>query len=102
MNGLPPASRQQIIAHFEEAAAIIQTDPRVRNSRRALSKFEDELVGDFLGTVAQQFPPRFIEKDQRAAAMVRRVDHAAQRSRLVGETVVELCAASRSLGSVLQ
>jgi AraC-like DNA-binding protein len=89
----PAASRQEIIAHFAEAAAIIQSDPRLRNSRRALTTFEERLVCDFLRAVALQFPSHSMETDRRAAAIVRRVDQVTQRSRLVGATVVELCAA---------
>jgi AraC-like DNA-binding protein len=87
------ASRLEIIAHFAKAAAIIQSDPRVRNSRSALVRFEEELVSDFLGAIARQFPSHSIGTDQRAAAMVRRVDQAIQRFRLVDASVAELCAA---------
>jgi methylphosphotriester-DNA--protein-cysteine methyltransferase len=88
----PAASRQDVIAHFAEAAAIIQSEPRVRNSRRALANFEEELVRDFLQAFAQQFPSHCVERDRRAAAMVRRVDDAVQKSRRADATVVELCA----------
>jgi AraC-like DNA-binding protein len=89
----PPASRREIIAHFAEAAAIIQSDPRVRNSSQALAKFEEELVCDFLEAVGQQFPSHSIGTDQRAAAMLQRVDQVVKKSRLVDPTVAELCAA---------
>lgn len=87
----PPASRREIIAYFAEAAAIIQSDPRVRNSSHSLAKFEEEMVCDFLEAVAQQFPPHSIGTDQRAPAMVQRVDRALQESHLVDPTVAELC-----------
>jgi AraC-like DNA-binding protein len=87
------ATRREIIAHFAEAAAIIQSDPKVRSSRSALAKFEEELVCDFLGAVARQIPSHFIGTDERVAAMVRRVDQAIKRFRLVRATVAELCAA---------
>jgi AraC family ethanolamine operon transcriptional activator len=89
------ASRQKIIARFAKAVAIVQAEPRVHNSRRALAKFQAELVRDFLEGVAQQFPSHSLETDQRAAAMVHQVDEAVKRSRLSDATVVELCAACK-------
>jgi len=88
----PPNSRQKIIEHFAEAAAIIRFAPQVRNSRRAVAEFEDELVSDFLGAVAHQFPAHSTGTDQRAAAMVRQIDEDVQKSHLVGPSVAELCA----------
>jgi len=89
----PPASRPEIIAHFAEAAAIIQSDPRVRNSVNALEKFEEEMVCYFLEAVAQQFPSHSIGTDQRATAMMQRVEQVAQESHLVDATVAKLCTA---------
>ena len=89
----PPNSRQETIKHFAEAAAIIRFAPQVRDSRRAVAKFEEELVCDFLEAVEQQFPAHSIETDQRAAAMVRQIDEDVRRSRLVSSSVAELCAA---------
>jgi AraC-like DNA-binding protein len=91
----PPESRQEIIAHFGEAAAIVQSDPRVRTSDRALEKFQDELVCAFMEAVAQQFSPRSIGTDQRAAAMMQLVDQVVEESPLDGTSVVELCAACK-------
>ncbi len=87
----PLSSRPEIIARFAEAAAIIQSDARVRNSSRALAKFEEEMVCDFVDAVAQQFPSGSIRTDQRAAAMLQRVDRVVQEPRLVDATVAELC-----------
>ncbi len=89
----PPHSRQELIAHFAEAATIIQSDPRVRNSSQALAKFEEELVCAFLEAVAQQFPAHSLGTDQRAAAMVQRVDQVLHNSGLGDPSVGELCAA---------
>jgi AraC family transcriptional regulator, ethanolamine operon transcriptional activator len=90
----PPAnSRQKIIEHFAEGAAIIQFDPRVRNSRLAVAKFEEESVCDFLEAVEQLFPAHSIGAEQRAAAMVRQIDEYVQKSLLVSSSVAELCAA---------
>jgi transcriptional regulator GlxA family with amidase domain len=89
----PPAARQEIIAHFAEAAAIIRSDARVRNSRQALLEFEEEMVCDFLEVVSQQFPSHSNGADQRAAAMLQRVDDVAEESGLVDPTVAELCVA---------
>lgn len=86
-----PESRREIMAHFGEAAAIVQSDSRVRRSDHALEKFQDELVGAFLEAVAQQFPSNSIGTDQRVAEIVQRVDQVAQESRLVSTSVVELC-----------
>jgi len=87
----PLASRREIIAHFAEAAAIIQSDPRVRNSSLALAEFEEELVRDFLQAVAQLLLSHSIGTDQRSAAMLQRVDQVMQESQLVVPTVAELC-----------
>ncbi|MDR3748253.1 MAG: helix-turn-helix domain-containing protein [Acidobacteriota bacterium] len=90
----PPAnSRQKIIEHFAEGAAIIQSDPQVRNSLSALAKFEEELVGDFLDAVEQQLPRHSNGAEQRAAAMVREIDQYVHKSRMVDSSVAELCTA---------
>jgi len=89
----PLNSRQKTIEHFAEAAAIIRSAPQVRNSRRALAKFEEELVYDFLEAVEQQFPAHSIGTDQRAAAMVRQIDQDVRKSLLINSSVAELCAA---------
>jgi AraC family transcriptional regulator, ethanolamine operon transcriptional activator len=90
----PPAnSRQKIIEHFAEGAAIIQSDPRVRNSPSAVAKFEEELVCDFLEAVEQQLPTHSNGAEQRAAAMVREIDQYVHKSLLVNSSVAELCAA---------
>jgi len=88
----PPSTRPGIIARFAEAAAIIQSDARVRNSARALAKFEEEMVCDFVEAIAQQFPSGSIQTDQRPAAMLQRVERLVQKSRLGDPTVAELCA----------
>ena len=89
----PPNLRQRIINHFAEAVSIIQSDPRVRNSRPALAKFEEELVCDFLEAVAQQFPTHSTGTDERAAAMVRKIDLGVKKSLLVRSSVAGLWAA---------
>ena len=90
----PPAnSRRKIIERFAEGAAIVQLDRQVRNSRRAMAKFEEELVGDFLETVELQLPAHSLGAEQRAAATVREIDQYVHKSRLVGSSVTELCAA---------
>jgi len=88
----PPDSRREIIARFADAAAIIQSDPRVRGSSEALAEFEEELVCDFLEAVAQEFPSHSNGTDLRAARVLQRVDHVVQTSNLVDPTVTELCA----------
>ncbi|HTF34557.1 MAG TPA: helix-turn-helix domain-containing protein [Myxococcota bacterium] len=88
-----PNSRRKTIEHFAEAAAIIQSAPQVRNSRRATAKFEEELVCHFLGAVAQQFPAHSIGTDRRAAAVVHQIDQDARKSILISSSVTELCAA---------
>lgn len=88
----PPTLRGKIIAHFAEAAAIIQSDPRVRNSSQALAKFESEMVCDFLEAVADQLRSDSIGADQRTAAIVQKADQVAQQSSMVGTTVAELSA----------
>jgi hypothetical protein len=93
----PPATlRQDVIRHFAEAASIIQSDPRVRNSTLAVAKFEEELVFDFLEAVAQQFPTHSTRTDERAAAMVRQVDQDVKKSILVRSSVAVLCICMRS------
>ena len=90
----PPAnSRLKITEHFAEAAAIIQSDPKVRNSPTAVATFEEELVGEFLEAVEQQFPARSLGAEQRAAAMVRELDQYVHKSRMVNSSVAELCTA---------
>jgi AraC family ethanolamine operon transcriptional activator len=90
----PPAnSRQKIIEHFAEGAAIIQSDPWVRNSGSAVAKFEEELVCDFLEVVEHQLPTHSNGAEQRAAAMVRQIDQYVHKSLLVSSSVAELCAA---------
>ena len=89
----PLDSRHETIELFAEAAAIIRFDPQVRHSRHAMARFEEELVYDFLGAVEQQFPAHSIGVDERAAAMVRRIDEDERKSRLVSLSVAELCAA---------
>ena len=90
-----PATRQEIIGHFAEAAAIAESDPRVRDSSEALARFEEELVCAYLEAVAQQFPSNSTATDQRAAVMMQLVDQAAEESPLDGTSVVELCAACK-------
>ncbi len=87
----PPASRAEIIAQFAEAAAIILSDPKVRDSGAALATFEEELTCGFVKAVAQAFPSRSRGMDQGPTAMVRRVDHVVQESSLVDPTVGQLC-----------
>jgi AraC-like DNA-binding protein len=89
----PNDLRQETIKRFAEAAAIVQSDPEVRNSRQAVGKFEEELVLEFLSAIEEQFPARSIRTDQRAAAMVRQIDRDAQRSLPISSSVAELCAA---------
>ena len=89
----PPDLRQEIIEHFTEGATIIQSDPQVRNSRRAVAKFEEELVCDFLEAVEHQLPAHSIGAEQRAAAMVREIDQYVHKSVLVNSSVAELSAA---------
>jgi len=91
----PPNLRKKIIKHFAEAAAIIQSDPRVRNSPLAVAKFEEELVCDFLEALEQQFPVHSIGKDERVAAMVRQIDQGVNKSLGVRSSVAELCAACK-------
>ena len=86
-------SRQKIIEHFAEGAAIIQSDPQVRNSSRAVAKFEEEFVCDFLEAVEQQLPIYSNGAEQRAAAMVREIDQYVHKSVLVNSSVAELCTA---------
>lgn len=89
---LPAKLRLTTVEHFAQAAAIIQSDPQVRSSCSAVAKFEEELVSDFLDAVEQQGPAHAVEADQRAAALVRRVDQYVHRSRLARSSVAELCA----------
>ena len=89
----PPDSRGEIIAHFAEAAAIIQSHARVRSSSHALARFEEEIVGDFVKAAAQQFSSHLDGTDDRAAGLLQRVDQVAQESGMVDPTVGELCAA---------
>ena len=88
------ALRREIIAQFAEAASIIQSDPRVRDSGRALATFEEELVCGFMEAVSQQFPSHSSDADQRAG-MVQRVDQVAQQPSLNGTSVVKICAACK-------
>lgn len=91
----PAASlRREIIAQFAEAAAIIQSDPKVRDSGRALAKFEEELVCSFMEAASQQFPTHSSDADQRGG-VVQRVDRAAQKPSLNGTSVVNICAACK-------
>ncbi len=85
--------RQKTIERFAQAAEIVQSDPRVRNSPVALANFEAELVWEFLEAVEQQFPVRSTGTDERAAEMVRQIDHEMKNSLKVGASVAELCAA---------
>jgi AraC family ethanolamine operon transcriptional activator len=90
---LPANSREKIIEHFAEGAAIIQSDPQVRNSSRAVAKFEEEFVCDFLEAVEQQLPTHSNGAEQRAAAMVRQIDQYVHKSLLVNSSVAEFSAA---------
>ena len=87
-----PSMRQGTIKHFAEAAAIILSAPRVRNSGPAMAKFEEELVSDFLESVERQFPAAPIETDERATAMVRQIDEDLRKSPLINSSVADLCA----------
>ncbi len=90
----PPADlRQKTIERFAQAAEIVQSDPRVRNSPQALANLEAELVWEFLEAVEQQFPVHSTGPDQRAAEMVRQIDQEMKNSLKVGASVAELCAA---------
>jgi AraC family ethanolamine operon transcriptional activator len=90
----PPANlRQKIIERFAQAAAIVQSDPRVRDSPQALANFETELVWEFLEAVEHQFPVHSTGPDERAAKMVRQIDQEMMNSLKVGASVTELCAA---------
>jgi AraC-like DNA-binding protein len=86
-------SRQKIIEHFAEAAAIIQSDPKVRNSPNAVAKLEEELVGEFVENMEQELPMHSDGAEQRAAAMVRQIDQYAHKIPQVSSSVPELCAA---------
>lgn len=86
------ALRREITKQFAEAASIIRSDPRVRDSDRALAKFEEELVSGFMEAVSQQAPSHSSDADQRTG-MVQRVDHVAQQPSLNGTSVVKICAA---------
>ena len=89
----PPArSRRRIIEHFAEGAAIIQSDPQVRSSTRAVAQFEEELLSDFLQVAERQIPTHASGAEQQAAAMVRQIDHYLHQSSLVNSSVAELCA----------
>ena len=67
----PPADmREKIIKHFAEGAAIIQSEPQVRNSPTAVAKFEADFVSDFLEAVDQLFPEASNEAEQQAAAAI--------------------------------
>ena len=89
----PPATlREEVIKHFAEAAGIIQSDRRVRNSPLAVATLEEELVCDFLEAVAQQFPTCSSRTDQRAAAMARQIDRAVRKSQPVS-SAAGLCVA---------
>jgi methylphosphotriester-DNA--protein-cysteine methyltransferase len=89
---LPANSRQNTIKHFAEAAAIIRSDPLIRNSRTAVAKFEEELVCDFLDALEQQLPAHSVDTEQRAASLVRQVDQLVPRSSLARSSVAQLCA----------
>lgn len=86
-------TRKKIIEHFAEGVAIIQSDLLVRNSSRALAKFEEEFVCDFLEVVEQQLPTHSNGAEQRVAAVVREIDQYVHKSFLVNSSVAELCAA---------
>ena len=86
-----PNMRNRIIENFSTGSAIVQSDPQVRNSPLAMSKFQEELVSEFLEAVEQQLPEHSNEVDQRAAAMVRQIDRYAHRSLLTDSSVAELC-----------
>ena len=58
-----------------------------------MARFEQELVGEFLEAVEQQFPARSHGAEQRAAAMVRELDQYVHKSRMVDSSVAELCTA---------
>lgn len=100
------AVRQKLIDHFAEATAIIQADPRVRNSASAVAKFEEDLVRDYLGAVEQQLLVHPNELKRRAAAMVRQIDEYAQTPDIDGSTVAQLSATCevprRTLNRALQ
>ena len=88
----PPANtRKKVIEHFAEGAAIIQSDPLVRNSSRAVAKFEEEFVCDFLEAFEQQLPTHSNGAEQRAAAIVREIDQYVHKSFPVNSSVAELC-----------
>jgi methylphosphotriester-DNA--protein-cysteine methyltransferase len=89
---LPFNLRQKTIEQFAEAAAIIQSEPEIRNSRNAVARFEEELVCEFLDALEQQLPAHSVEAEQRDAALVRQVDQYAHRSSLARSSVAELCA----------
>ena len=103
----PPADmREKIIKHFAEGAAIIQSEPQVRNSPTAVAKFEADFVSDFLEAVDQLFPEASNEAEQQAAAMVRQIHQYAQTPPPIDWSVAELCTACgvprRTLNRVFQ
>ncbi len=99
-------TRQTIIKHFAEGAAIIQSDPQVRNSASAVARFAADFVSDFLEAVEQQLPAHSNGAEQRAAAMVRQIHQYAHESPLINSSVADLCAACdvprRTLNRVFQ
>jgi AraC family ethanolamine operon transcriptional activator len=85
------SARQKTIEYFAEAAAIIQQDPRIRDSLSAVAKFEEELVCHFLEVIEEQLPTPSVEAEQRASAMVRQIDRYVENSPRVSASVADLC-----------
>ncbi|MGA7414471.1 MAG: helix-turn-helix domain-containing protein [Bryobacteraceae bacterium] len=83
--------RRKIVQRFASGANIIQSDSQVRNSSRAVAKFADEWVCDFLEVVEQQLPACSKEGEHRTAAMLRRID--VRKSLLDASSVADLCQA---------
>ena len=84
-------ARQRTIDYFSEAAAIIQLEPKIRNSFNAVAKFEEELVCHFLEVIEEPLAAPSVEAEQRASVMMRQIDRYVQNSPRLSPSVADLC-----------
>ncbi len=83
--------RRELIAQFEQAAAILRTDERVRRSSAAKAAMQDELLAAFLEALAEGITPSLMLALSHAAALVRRAEELARESHGQPLCVGDLC-----------
>jgi len=85
--------RRDLVVRFRQAATILRSDELVRRSTAAMAAIQDELVGGFLGALAQASPAPPITPLAHAAELVRRSEKLVEKADDHSLQVGDLCAA---------